>query len=283
MKHGTISDRNLVLEYFKMKAEEDIGMMCRDEPIISNEHKILEVEHADGFGQYLMPIIVEQGSLFTSPIEPLDRNMDIQGQGVVRQIFQEEMCLNDMNEERQDEGETNEQRKCEEGRKSLDKENKEKDQEMITEHKEMNKVLKIGNEKNEGETKSDKKIENEMERFDVDLALQDIGLQVIKEEAKDDVTIFVDKSTTGGSACDEVSELESRKSNLEKLEEELCVPDKNVNSQWSLLEDIDEDTFVKTVASKTENIHKDDEEEDDPMEYECYDESDRLYFKSARK
>ena len=46
-----------------------------------------------------------------------------------------------------------------------------------------------------------------MERVDVDLALQDIGLQVIKEERKDDVTIFVDNSRTGGSACDEVSEL----------------------------------------------------------------------------
>ena len=59
MKH-TISNRNLVgiLEYFKMKAKEDIGMMCRDEPIISNGHDILEVEHADGFGQYLMPNIV---------------------------------------------------------------------------------------------------------------------------------------------------------------------------------------------------------------------------------
>ena len=320
MKHGTISDRNLVgiLEYFKMKAKEDIGMICRDEPIISSGHKILEVEH-DEFGQYLMPNIIKQGSLFTSPIEPLDRNMDIQGQGVVRQIFQEEMCQNNLNEERQDEGEMkshmdmnennylNEQRECEEGRKSPDKENKEKDQETITEHKEMSKVskiengknkvktkigneknedeMKIGNEKNEGEMKSDesdKKTENEMERVDIDLALQDIGLQVIKEETKDDVTIFVDNSRTGGSACDEVSESESQKSNLEELEEELCVPDKNVDSQWSLLEDI-EDTLVKTVAGKTEDIYKDDEEEDDPMEYECYDESDRLYFMSERK
>ena len=63
------------------------------------------------------------------------------------------MCQNDLNEERQDEGEVkshvnennylNEQRECEELRKSLDKENKEKYQEMITEHKEMNKVLKM--------------------------------------------------------------------------------------------------------------------------------------------
>ena len=38
MKHGTILDRNLVniLEYFKSKAEEDMGMMCTDEPILSN-------------------------------------------------------------------------------------------------------------------------------------------------------------------------------------------------------------------------------------------------------
>ena len=48
------------------------------------------------------------------------------------------------------------------------------------------------------------------------------------------------------------------------------------------MEDIDEDTLVKTVAGKTEDIYKDDEEEDDPMEYECYDESDRLYFKSEK-
>ena len=73
----------------------------------------------------------------------------------------------------------------------------------------------------------------------------------------------MDNSTTGGSACDEVSESESRKSNLEKLEEELCVLDKSVNSQWTLLEDIDQDTLVKTVASKTEDVYKDDEEDDD--------------------
>ena len=39
--------------------------------------------------------------------------------------------------------------------------------------------------------------------------------------------------------------------------------------------------LMKTVAGKTEDIYKDDEEGDDPME--CYDESDRLYFKSVRK
>ena len=82
MKHThAILDRNLVgiLEYFKVKAEEDMGMICSDEPIVSSGQEILEVEHADAFGQYFMPNMVEQGSLYTSPIEPLERNTDIQG------------------------------------------------------------------------------------------------------------------------------------------------------------------------------------------------------------
>ena len=45
--------------------------------------------------------------------------------------------------------------------------------------------MKTGNEKNKGETKSDEKTENEMEKVHIDLALQDIGLLVIKEETKD--------------------------------------------------------------------------------------------------
>ena len=60
------------------------------------------------------------------------------------------------------------------------------------------------------------------------------------------------------------------------------LPD-NAGQQWSLLEDIDEDTLVKTVGGNTEDIYNDDEDDEDPMEYEYYDESDCLYFKSARK
>ena len=94
MKHGTISDRNLVniLEYFKSKAEEDMGMMCTDEPILSNGNEILEIEPADAFGQYLMPCMIEQGLIFTPSIEGLERSTDLQGLGVIRQIFKEQVC-----------------------------------------------------------------------------------------------------------------------------------------------------------------------------------------------
>ena len=109
MKQGTISDRNLVniLEYFKSKAEGDMGMMCTDEPILSNGNEILEIEPADAFGQYLMPGMIEQGPMFTPGIEGLERSTHLQGHRVIRQIFKEQVCQNDLNEERQDEGQTN--------------------------------------------------------------------------------------------------------------------------------------------------------------------------------
>ena len=94
MKHGTISDRNLVniLEYFKSKAEEDMGMMCTDESILSNGNEILEIEPADAFGQYLTPGMIEQGPMFTPGIEGLERSTDLQGHRVIRQIFKEQVC-----------------------------------------------------------------------------------------------------------------------------------------------------------------------------------------------
>ena len=65
--------------------------------------------------------------------------------------------------------------------------------------------------------------ENSLKKEDVDLALQNIGLEVIKEEQKDDVTISVTQSENEQIESVEVTDSDSRKSDLEKLEEELLL------------------------------------------------------------
>ena len=63
--------------------------------------------------------------------------------------------------------------------------------------------------------------DNGLKKEEVDLALQNIGLEVIKEKEKDDVTIIVTQSENEQIESVEVTDSDSRKSNLEKLEEEV--------------------------------------------------------------
>ena len=74
-----------------------------------------------------------------------------------------------------------------------------------------------------------------------------------------------------------VIQVDSRKSNLEKLEEELVK--EGSDGQWTVLEDIDTEALKKTVGMTKDEIYQDDEDE---FEYDNISKSDQLYFKSAR-
>ena len=153
----------------------------------------------------------------------------------------------DANEERQDEGQTNVDEQTnlnaqmegsqleikdsvhnEKDEKETTNEKNDERMKIVTEKNDEDMKIMKGNENTDKEMKKvneyiENSHENGLKKEEVDLALQNIGLQVIKEKQKDDVTIIVTQSENEQIESVEVTDSDSRKSNLEKLEEELCV------------------------------------------------------------